>query len=77
MLSKSQKKELDRRFKDYQKGKGQTFTWDEVVTITDQALESRRKTLQISDEDIKPGRLTSQQKVDKDDRQWLKNYKFD
>lgn len=58
-LSKSQKKELDRRLRDYQSGKGKTYTWDEVISITDQALKAKIEMLKLSDADIAAGRLTS------------------
>lgn len=42
-FSQAQKKELDRRLSDYQNGIGKTYTWDETVAITDQALADRKK----------------------------------
>jgi putative addiction module component (TIGR02574 family) len=43
MFSDEQKKELDRRYDDYQNGIGKTYTWEEAVAITDKALADRRK----------------------------------
>jgi putative addiction module component (TIGR02574 family) len=42
-LSREQKAELDRRYDDYQKGIGKTYTWDEAVSMTEQALADRKK----------------------------------
>ena len=42
-LTKEQEKELDRRYDDYQKGIGKTYTWEEAVAITDKALADRKK----------------------------------
>ena len=42
-----------------------------------QLTEEQILMLKLSDEDIKAGRLISQQQVDKDDREWLKTHKFD
>lgn len=72
-LSKSQKKELDRRLRDYQKGKGRTYTWEEIVEITNEAMKARLEMIQLSEVDIKAGRLITQAKVDKDDLDWLKS----
>jgi putative addiction module component (TIGR02574 family) len=41
-LTKAQKKELDRRYNDYQNGIGKTYTREEVIAITEQALAERR-----------------------------------
>jgi hypothetical protein len=38
-----QKKELDRRYNDYQNGIGKTYTWEETLAITDKAWWDRRK----------------------------------
>ena len=42
-FSKEQKAELDRRFNDYQNGVGKTYTWDEIVAITDNILANSKK----------------------------------
>jgi len=42
-FSEDQKKELDRRYNNYQNGVGKTYTWDETLAITDKALADRRK----------------------------------
>ncbi len=42
-FSDEQKKELDRRYDDYQNGVGKTYTWEEAVAITDKALADRKK----------------------------------
>ena len=68
MPTKSQKKEH---------GKSQSYTCHQVVNITDETLEARQQMLLISDEDIKAGRLISQQSADKRDLKWLKNFTFD
>lgn len=43
MFSDEQKKELDRRYDNYQNGIGKTYTWEEAVAITDKALAGRKK----------------------------------
>ena len=40
-LSPEQKEELDRRYSDHQNGIGRTYTWEEAIAITDQALAKR------------------------------------
>jgi len=42
-FSEDQKKELDRRYNDYQNGIGKTYSREEVVAITDKALADRKK----------------------------------
>jgi hypothetical protein len=42
-FSEGQKKELDRRYNNYQNGIGKTYTWEETLAITDKALADRRK----------------------------------
>ena len=42
-LNIEQKEELDRRYYDYLHGVGKTYTWEETVVITDQALADRKK----------------------------------
>jgi putative addiction module component (TIGR02574 family) len=42
-LTAEQKKELDRRYDNYQNGIGKTYTWEEAVAITDKALADRKK----------------------------------
>ncbi len=44
-LSKTQKKELDRRYDDYVKGIGQTYTWEETIERTRQALAKTKDKL--------------------------------
>jgi len=42
-LTPEQKKELDRRYDNYQNGIGKTYNWEEAVAITDKALADRKK----------------------------------
>jgi putative addiction module component (TIGR02574 family) len=42
-LTAEQKKELDRRYDDYQNGIGKTYTREEAIAITDKALADRKK----------------------------------
>jgi len=42
-LIAEQKKELDRRYDNYQNGIGKTYTWEEAVAITDKALADMKK----------------------------------
>jgi len=42
-FSKEQKTELDRRLNDYQNDIGKTFSWDEIIATTDQALINKNK----------------------------------
>jgi Putative addiction module component len=42
-LTAEQRKELDRRYGNYQNGIGKTYTWEEAVAITDKALADRKK----------------------------------
>jgi hypothetical protein len=42
-LTAGQKKELDRRYDNYQNGIGKTYTWEEAVAITDKALADMKK----------------------------------
>ncbi len=42
-LTAEQKKELDRRYDNYQNGIGKTYTWEEAVAITDKALADMKK----------------------------------
>jgi len=42
-FSEDQKKELDRRYNNYQNGIGKTYTWEETLAITDKALADRKK----------------------------------
>ena len=42
-LTAEQKKELDRRYDDYMKGIGETYTWEETVAMAEQALAERKK----------------------------------
>jgi len=42
-LTAEQKKELDRRYDDYQNGIGKTYTRQEAIAITDKALADRKK----------------------------------
>ncbi|WP_184546845.1 addiction module protein [Mucilaginibacter sp. FT3.2] len=37
-LTKAQREELDKRFKDHQNGVGRSFTWDETLAMAKQAL---------------------------------------
>ncbi|QEC76379.1 addiction module protein [Mucilaginibacter ginsenosidivorax] len=37
-LTKAQREELDKRFSDHQNGLGQSFTWDETLTMAKQSL---------------------------------------
>ena len=41
-LTDEQKKELDRRYEDYENGIGETYTWDETVAMARQALADRK-----------------------------------
>jgi putative addiction module component (TIGR02574 family) len=43
-LSQAQKDELDKRYSDYKKGTGKTFTWDETIAMAEQALAAKRLT---------------------------------
>jgi putative addiction module component (TIGR02574 family) len=42
-LSAEQKQELDRRYSDYKNGIGKTYSWEETVALTDQAIANRKK----------------------------------
>jgi hypothetical protein len=41
-FSTEQKKELDKRLSELENGIGRTYTWEEVVAITDKALADRK-----------------------------------
>jgi hypothetical protein len=41
-LTVAQRKELDRRYDNYVAGVGKTYTWEETVTMADQALAERK-----------------------------------
>ncbi len=41
-LSAAQKKELDRRFDNLQKGISKTYTWEDTVAMAEQALADRK-----------------------------------
>jgi len=47
-MTATQKRELDRRYADYQNGIGKTYTWDETIAIVEQAVAERKAFLHIS-----------------------------
>jgi hypothetical protein len=42
-FSEDQKKELEKRYHNYQNNIGKTYTWEETLAITDKTLGDRRK----------------------------------
>jgi len=48
IMTATQKRELDRRYADYQNGIGKTYTWDETIAIVEQAVAERKAFLHIS-----------------------------
>jgi putative addiction module component (TIGR02574 family) len=42
ILTKAQKDELDRRLNDHENGIGKTYTWEETIAATEQALANRK-----------------------------------
>ncbi len=43
LISQEMLDELDRRLLDHQNGIGRTYTWEETITMADQALAERKK----------------------------------
>jgi hypothetical protein len=80
-MNEQQKEKINKRYNEYLKGIGRSYTWEETIAIAEQALADKKAlhelsekqilVLQISDNDIELGEFTSYEQLDKDDLLWL------